>query len=282
MLDIQIFDVDQGFCAALSTKDHHTILIDFGHNTRSGFNPAQYLLQQNCTSLDCLIVPAYGKEHLAGLSDFLRQTLVEGLAIHFLAANPSLEADQFHQLDVANQRFTNAIATDQNSQGKQISQSVKIHGIDCSFFWNNYPDFQDAHNLSLVTFVSYRDINIIFPSDLEADGWRALLKHDEFRDRLRHVNMFVAANHGREASYCPEVFDYCSPELIVISNELHQRVSPQMLNQYQNHAKGCPDGVCDQKLLTTHEHGTITISKFLDRLRFVKTQLKTQPKAHQY
>ncbi len=272
MLDINIFNVDQGFSAALSTSDHHTILIDFGDSTRNRFNPSQYLLQQGCTSLDCLIVPAYGQEHLAGLSDFLRQALIDGLAVHFLVANPSLTANQFHELDVANQRFSNVLTTDQNSRCPKVSQTMKIHGIDFSFFWNNYPAFQDAHNLSLVTFVSYRDIKIVFPSDLETEGWQSLLKNDDFCDRLRHVNLFVAANHGREESYCPEVFDYCRPEIIIISNEMNQRVSPKMMNQYQKHAKGCSDSVCDRKLLTTHDDGTVTISKCLDRLRQVQTQ----------
>jgi beta-lactamase superfamily II metal-dependent hydrolase len=272
MLDIKIFDVDQGFCAAITMGDHHTILMDFGYSTRSGFNPSQHLLQQRCTSLDSLIVPAYGKDHLAGLSDLLRQTLLDGLAVHFLVANPTLDADQFHELNAANQRFSNVLTLHGNSQGRQGSQTLTIHGIDFSFFWNSYPDFEDAHNLSLVTFLSYRDINIVFPSDLEVEGWRSLLKHDDFCDRLRHVNMFVAPNHGREESYCADVFNYCRPELIIVSNELNQRISPTMLNQYQKHAKGSPSGVCGKKLLTTHDDGTITISKCLDRLRQVKTQ----------
>ncbi len=278
MLDIKIFNVDSGFCAAVSTGDHHTILIDFSYSVRSGFNPSQYLLQELCTSLDCVIVPAYGEEHLAGLSDFLKQTLIDGLAVNFLVANPSLAADQFHELDLANQRFSNVLTTDRNSRCSKVSQTMKIHGIDFSFFWNNYPDFQDAHNLSLVTFVSYEDIKIIFPSDLETEGWRTLLKNDDFCHHLRKVNMFVAANHGREESYCPEVFDYCRPELIIVSNELKQRISPKILHQYKNHSKGSPNGVCDKKLLTTHDDGTITISKCLDRLR----QVQTQRKAHQY
>jgi beta-lactamase superfamily II metal-dependent hydrolase len=278
MLNIEIFDVDQGFCAALSTGDHHTILIDFGYSTRNGFNPSQYLLQQRCTSLDCVIVPAYGEEHLAGLSNFLRQTLIDGLAVHFLVANPSLSGDQFHELEAANQRFSNVLIADRNSQCPKVGQSMKIHDIDFSFFWNSYPDFQDAHNLSLVTFVSYRDIHIMFPADLEIEGWQALLKNSVFCHQLRQVNMFVAANHGREESYCPEVFDYCRPELIFVSNELNQHMSPQMFNQYQKHAKGCPGGICDKKLLTTYDDGPITISKFLDRLRFVTTHAR----AYQY
>lgn len=274
MLDIKIFDIDHGFCAAVDTADHHAILMDFGYSARSGFNPSKYLLQQRCTSLDCLIIPAYGKEHLAGLSDFLRQTLVDGLAVPFLVANPSLEADQFQELDAANKRFSNVLTIDRHAQSKKVSQTMKIHGIDFSFFWNNYPEFQDAHNLSLVTFLSYRDINIIFPSDLEVEGWKALLKNDDFCYRLRRVNMFVAPNHGQEKSYCSEVFDYCRPELIIVSNELNQCLSQNMLDQYQKHTKGSSDGICNKTILTTHDDGIITISKYLDCLRSVSTQSK--------
>ncbi len=274
MLDIKIFDVEQGFCAAVSTADHHTILIDFGYNHRNGFSPSCYLSQQRCTSLDCLIVPAYGKEHLAGLSDFLRQALIDGLAVHFLVANPSLTSSQFHELEVASQRLSNVLVANQGSNQFKHSQAMKIHGIDFAFFWNSYPDFQDAHNLSLVTFVTYRDIRMIFPSDLEIDGWRALLKHDDFRSYLRHVNIFVAANHGRSESYCSEIFNYCEPEIVIISNESSQRVDPEVLSQYKSHAKGCSESVCAQPLLTTFDNGTITISKFLDRLRQVEVQHK--------
>lgn len=276
MLDIQIFDVDQGFCATVITGDRHSVLIDSGYSSRSGFNPAQYLLQEHCHSLDCLIVPTYSEEHLSGLADLLRQSLGNGLPINLLVVNPSITQEQFQGLEAVKQRFGNALTTttDWHSEYGKNSQTLKIHEVNFSFFWNNYPDFQDAKNLSLVTFISYQDINLILPSDLEADGWRALLKSETFRDRLRRVNIFVAAAHGREEGYCAEVFEYCRPELIIVSNESNQRLSPKMFNQYQKHAKGCPNGVCDRKFLSTQDNGIITISKRLDRLRQVKTQQK--------
>lgn len=277
MLDIEIFDVDHGFCAAVSTGDRHTVLIDSGYSSRNGFNPAQQLLKEHCHALECLVLPAYTEEHLSGLADLLKQALGNGLPVNSLVANPSISPEQFHGLEVVKQRFGNALTTTAtwHPECNKVSQTMKIHDISFSFFWNNYPVFQDAHNLSLVTFISYRDIHIIFPGDLETEGWRALLQCSEFRDRLRRINIFVASNHGQEAGYCPEVFDSCKPELIIISNECNQRISPDMLTQYQQHAKGSPEGVCDKKLLTTHDDGTITISKFLDRLRQVQTRRKT-------
>jgi beta-lactamase superfamily II metal-dependent hydrolase len=273
MLDIKIFNVDRGFCAAVNLGEHHTILIDSGYNSLNGFKASKYLLQQHCKTLDCLILPTYTEDHLVGLSDLVKDALGH-IPINLLVANPSINPENYSSLDAAIRRFGNALTltTDWHPECGKISQTMNIQDVNITFFWNNYPDFKDAHNLSLVTFISYRDINIIFPSDLEVEGWQALLKCDDFRDRLRRVNMFVAADHGQEEGYCPEVFDCCRPELIIVSNESNQRISPQMLNQYQKHSKGSPYGICDQKLLTTYDNGTITISKFLDRLRQVTPQ----------
>lgn len=280
MLNIKIFDVDRGFCTLISAGSRPSVLIDTGYNSQGKFNPARHLLQQHCESLDCLIASAYTQEHLSNLSDFLEQSLENGLSIHSWVANPSINSEVFQGLEALEQRLGNALESPHHSalEGRKISQTIKIHEIKFSFFWNHYPSIQDAQNLSLVTFISYRDLDVILPSDLRTEGWQVLLKNEEFRDRLRHVNIFVASDSGRETGYCPDLFDYCSPELILISNGSERQLSPKMLEQYQIHAKGSPEGVCDRKLLTTHDSGTITISKYLDRLR----QVKTERKAYQY
>ncbi len=273
-MEIKIFDVDRGFCAVVITDDRRTILLDSGYS-RTGFRPSQYIVQKHCNSLECLIVPAYKEEHLAGFADLLSQSLEHCLPIHFYLANPSVDAEHFPGLQRLNQRFKNALAFISDSlSGVGSTQVMKVDDIDISFFWNNYSDFQDADNLSLVTFLSYRDINIIFPSNLKTAGWLSLLKSPQFCDRLRQVNIFVASNHGKEDGYCPSVFDYCKPEIIIVSNEMEHPISSRMMHQYASHAQGSPLGVSYKKLLTTYDEGTITITKYLDRLRQVQTQLQ--------
>ncbi|OKH21953.1 hypothetical protein [Chroogloeocystis siderophila] len=273
-MEIKIFDVDRGFCAVVITDDHRTILLDSGYS-HTVFRPSQYIVQKHCNSLECLIVPAYTEEHLSGFADILNQSLEHCLPIHFYLANPSVDAEKFPGLQRLNQRFKNALAfMSDTPPGVGSTQVMKIDDVAISFFWNNYSEFQDADNLSLVTFLSYRDINIIFPSNLQTAGWLSLLKSPQFCDRLRQVNIFVAANHGKEDGYCPSVFDYCKPEVIIVSNELEQPISPRMMQRYQSHAYGSPLGVSHKKLLTTYDEGTITITKYLDRLRQVQTQLQ--------
>jgi beta-lactamase superfamily II metal-dependent hydrolase len=274
MLDIHIFDVDHGFCAAIDRSNHNTILIDTGFNSRTGFSPWQHLLKRHCRTIDCLVMPAYDPDHLTGIPTLLDHCLEHGLNINLLVANPTI-ADQYPELKAASLWAKNSldVTTKMHPECHKISQNMKIDDVGLSFFWNDQDTYHDSHDLSLVTFVSYDDIEIVFPSNLTVAGWRALLQCEDFRAHLRRVNTFVAANHGHESGYCPEIFNYCRPDVVLISNQGNQRVSPAMLNQYTVHAKGASDRVCDRKVFTTYDNGTITISKCLDRLRHITAKL---------
>lgn len=275
MIDIKIFEVERGFCAAIDTWDHHTMIIDCGYGAK--FSPSEYISSRRCHSLDCLVVSAYTEDHLAGFPKILSHCWQHGLPINFLIFNPTVNPQQFSGLNIPDIHLNNTlnpIAYACQASGWS-SQIMEINEIKLSFFWNNYQNFQAAHNLSLVTFVSYRDINMILPGDLETEGWSNLLQSPEFQEKLRRVNLFVASNHGQENGYCREVFDYCHPEVIIVSNKENKPISAQMMSKYQNHALGAPFGICKKKVLTTYDDGTITVSKHLDKLR----QITTQPKS---
>ena len=47
--------------------------------------------------------------------------------------------------------------------------------IEFRTFCNPYPAFVDTNNLSLVSFVHYDGMGIVFTGDLEEKGWEALV-----------------------------------------------------------------------------------------------------------
>jgi beta-lactamase superfamily II metal-dependent hydrolase len=270
MIDIKIFEVERGFCAAINTSDSRTILIDCGSGSQ--FKPSQYIWQRHCHSLDYLVLPAYTKDHLAGFPELVSQSWQHDIPIHFLVANPTVNLKKFSDLKSFLSQLNKSLITLTDT-----SQTIEIDELKLTFFWNKYPDLQAPHNLSLVTFIKYRDINTILPSDLETDGWQNLLQSADFRQRLERVNVFVAANHGQETGYCQEVFRYCHPEIIIVSNKENRPISSHMMRQYHSHAKGAPSGVSEKKVFTTYDDGTIVVSKYLDRLRQVTTQRQSKP-----
>ncbi|MFJ2995484.1 hypothetical protein [Pandoraea sp. NPDC087047] len=94
-----------------------------------------------------------------------------------------------------------------------------MNGITCEVFSNPFPRFTDTNNLSLVVFIRYAGVTFLFPGDLEREGWLALLQRQDFRARLGDVGVLMASHHGRENGFCREVFDYCWPHAVVISDK---------------------------------------------------------------
>lgn len=136
MLDIKIFNVDHGFCATINTGDRHTILLDCGYNSQTGFCPTQYIFQQHHWLLDGVILPAYSPDHLASFPDLLTQSLEHGSPINSLIANPSLHSTQFPELAVSTQHLNNVLSltTKAHPECSQISHSMTINDIYLTFF----------------------------------------------------------------------------------------------------------------------------------------------------
>ena len=67
-------------------------------------------------------------------------------------------------------------------------------------FHNSYPgDFVDSNNLSLVIFIHYHDLHMVFPGDIEKAGWKKLLANTSFAEELKTVNVFGRTMVGRAA-----------------------------------------------------------------------------------
>lgn len=102
MVDIKIFDVDHGFCAAISTDEHHTILLDCGYSFRTGFRPVRYLINHHSRHIDYLIIPAYAKESLASFSDVNSHFIERYFSADYLITNPSISVSSIEELILQN------------------------------------------------------------------------------------------------------------------------------------------------------------------------------------
>jgi beta-lactamase superfamily II metal-dependent hydrolase len=133
-------------------------------------------------------------------------------------------------------------------------------GVTVKRFRHGLNDFNydDENSLSLVTFLMGSNIRIVFPGDLTVAAWEKFLLNQEFCDLLSRVNIFVASHHGRKDGYCPEVFKYCKPDIIIVSDKeiMHET---QKVN-YGSHATGITwDGDHLKKCVTTRSDGAIHI-----------------------
>ena len=263
-MEIRIFNVEHGFCAYVIADNRNVKLIDFGHNSETGFRPSRYLPATGCTGIEELIVSNYDEDHLSDLPNLRR--LQRDLPIEVVTKNASITADQLRNL----KRRTGPIQPGMEALLDMIRNYTtdladmpnppQFPGIEERLFWNSYPAFEDTNNLSLVTFLHCRGIHIVFPGDLERSGWLALLEDQSFREHLSRVNLFVASHHGRQSGYCSEVFDYCQPDVIIISDESIRYDTQQV--DYTRHATGVPfEGGSTRYVFTTRNDGMIRITE---------------------
>jgi beta-lactamase superfamily II metal-dependent hydrolase len=135
-------------------------------------------------------------------------------------------------------------------------------GIQATCFWNSYPDFQDTNNLSLAIFIEYGSFKILFPGDLEKDGWDALLSQPNFVRMLPGTDVLVASHHGRQNGFNSQVFKYFTPSVVVISDKpiAHdtQRMVPDYRAVVRTQGVKVATTMKNRHVLTTRRDGSIT------------------------
>lgn len=259
---LDIFDVEHGACALITTSNGRRMMIDCGHNTTTGWRPGTSLRRSGITHLDRLIVTNYDEDHVSGLPN-----LIDNIDIDELGRNPSVRPDTIRFLkseDGMGDGINVLVRSIENVfTGGSPTKAKDFGDTSFSFFWNNHGSpplgFDDENNLGLVVFVKCGDHKIIFPGDMEKAGWRRLLQKPEFVNELSNVNVFVASHHGRENGCCEEVLQHCRNVFaFVISDQKKRYQTQETVEQYRRYAKGVsfPNGTL-RRVLTTRRDSSM-------------------------
>jgi beta-lactamase superfamily II metal-dependent hydrolase len=259
---LEVFDVEHGACALITTSNGKRIMIDCGHNAATNWRPGSHLTRFGITFLDRLYVTNFDEDHVSGfpnLSDYVR--------VGALFRNPSVAPPTIRHL--------------KSEDGMGVGIERLVRWMECVFtaplpaiedygdtsfsvYWNNFGvlgGFTDENNLSLVTFVTCGQHKFIFPGDMEKEGWRQLLRNPAFVVELRGVNVFVASHHGRENGYCEEVLNLCPGiEVVVISDKKMGHQSQETVHRYRAYARGFNYQGENRHVLTTRRDGRMFFS----------------------
>lgn len=255
---LRVFDVEHGASALLVAPNRASLLIDCGHNSTTGFRPSQLArlgFDASVNRLTGLVVSNFDEDHL---SDF-PQTL-DALNPKVIYRNPSvttralLEMKRESGLGPGVASCATALAV----QYTEPAPLTDLGGAEMQMFWANYPWVTDTNNLSLVTFLAFGTAGILFPGDLGPQGWRLLLARDDFRRVLQRTNVFVAPHHGRDSGYLSEIFRFCRPQVVVISDK--GVVHDSQATDYGRCATGIVFGDGNSRnCISTRNNGDITI-----------------------
>lgn len=279
-MHIGIWDVEHGACAmirhAIGAQLGRLAMIDSG--CTADWRPSTHIRHRlGLTRLDYLFITNADQDHMKDLEGLWD----EGVYVATLHRNKSYTGAQLRQIKEKSAPLTNdaeryVALCDQYIYPVTEPFDQHMGGITATAFWNNYPEFDNTNDLSMAVFFEYKGFSILFPGDLEKAGWRALLKRQDFVDKLAKTEIFVASHHGRESGFCPEVFDCCTPWAVVISDKPIEHETQQTVPDYRAVVR--KDGVyvrtTDKRrhVLTTRRDGTIQFTVAADGSFHIDTE----------
>jgi beta-lactamase superfamily II metal-dependent hydrolase len=252
----EILNVEHGFCAYAVGSDGGTLLFDCGHGPAN--RPSTCLPARGITSIRRFFVTNYDEDHISDLVAVRRNLTIEALT-----RNASMTSAEIRSLKAPpiSPAMNELLGMVDSYTGAVAPHQLEPVGLQIWFFHNNYPTFTDTNNLSLLTFLNVGNVSFVLGGDLERAGWLELLRNPQVQGLLGRVDVFVASHHGRESGYCAEVFDYCKPRLVVISDGPIQYDTQIMASTYAQHALGewfrTPSGRELRKVVTTRNDGNI-------------------------
>ena len=255
-MKFEILNVQHGFVAYAVAEDGNVVLFDCGYSPTCW--PSYYLWAQGIRTIHWFFVTNYDEDHIAHLPMLQKWFGIRALTRNLSVNSAELCNLKTHPISPA----MNKLLKMMNSYTRVISkEQIEPLGIQVQTFCNSYPLFTDTNNLSLLTFLDIGGISFALTGDLERQGWLQLLQNPYVCESLKRVNIFVASHHGRESGYCREVFDYCSPWLVIVSDGAIQYGTQKMASVYGQHATGGwfnRQGKWEgRKVLTTRNDGSI-------------------------
>jgi len=252
-MKLTLYDVAHGACARLVTPTGHNYFFDSGFAADSTPHPLQELKTEQVAAIEQVVFSNFDEDHVRGLPELRAAIPIRSIHCNRSLPTSALRALKLEESGEVSPAMESAINIQDNYTHPYTPPA--LGGVQLEFFSNSYPEFQDTNNLSLVTFVSYPGLNVVFPGDLEKAGWAKLLEQQAFRNALARVNVFVASHHGRENGYCAEVFNFCHPAIVVISDKDYMYDTQEL--DYAKHASGIAAHTGQRLVYSTRHDGTI-------------------------
>jgi beta-lactamase superfamily II metal-dependent hydrolase len=125
------------------------------------------------------------------------------------------------------------------------------------------------NNSSIIQYLKYKGISILFAGDLETPGWDWLTTNNEsFKKMMKQgINILIAPHHGHKSGFSKSLFDLTGKvDVIIHSKGSEGNVDgTDVASQYSNYSKGITYTALNNKsnykgnVLTTRSNGDIFI-----------------------
>lgn len=283
MMDIFIFNVGLGQCIFFYPRTNHdyATMVDCGNTPE--FEPVDFLIAKNFLSynsdlkkhiLSNLTMTNYDQDHFSGLP-YLRSK-VKITTSNFMK---NLTGQEIRSIkDVVTNAAEEVINIIETYTSDAVNYTPPFTKHCYTLTKADFPgEAIDTNKLSQLVFITYKTTRICIPGDLTTPAWEKHLLNENVRILLGGTDIFVASHHGREDGFNENVFKYCKPEVIILSDKdiIHSTQEGQT-QTYAGQVKGSGivfngNTTSLRKVLTTRSDGHLWIRIEEDGTRTYKS-----------
>ena len=218
MLEITVWNVNHGSATYIKTPNGRHIVVDLG--AAELFSPLLALAGKGVTMLDVVVLTHPHRDHL---DDIFRLALMGPKVLHApwqLSEDAIRRGNRLQDMPVID-RYLDLVrgVTFPAPIPDTLTTTSNFGGVKFQVFAPRFCDDGNINNHSLVLVASYAGLKVVIPGDNEAPSWKELLRDLGFVTAISGADVLVASHHGRDAGYCPELFEAMGkPRLVVVSD----------------------------------------------------------------
>ena len=281
-MKLVIFDVDDAACALISSPNRYGMMIDCGCAAKDSDkeNPIDVITQLSewlpivpyktksgvCRPLTLLHITHPDDDHVRNASrikkDFTPYLLERTYVENFPDAE-KVNDDYKRELDTP-YRGPNSESIDWGFEENK-SFLIPIETVKSNTRLNT----KVRNNASIVRYLKYKGVSVLFAGDLETPGWDWLAVNDkDFNNTMKQgINILVAPHHGHKSGFPKSLFDFTGKVDVIIHSKGSEGniEGTDVASQYTNYANGVIYKTLNNEshykgnVLTTRSNGNIFI-----------------------
>lgn len=217
-LRLHVLSVGAGQCVLAQLPGGGNILLDAGMETTGSLSAMQasrevlpFLALKRVQSLEAIVLSHPHEDHCN-----LAAQIMQALPTRSLIIGPDAgaEASWPGTLQVARQRGVQVIPAGAGGSLK-LAPECKLDFLEPTSLLTATDE--DTNNNSLVSRLVYRQVRVLLPADLQAEGERRMLRDYRHDPEALRAEVLLAPHHASVYSGTPELLKTVAPEVVLIS-----------------------------------------------------------------
>lgn len=251
-LRITFLDVGQADCALIEFPNGRKILIDAGLSSPgrdSGRDViVPFLRSKGIGQIDCVVISHSDADHCGGLSYLMDHQKIKSIVA---SDHPSSQQIFMQSLEKAR---------DVKSDVKLVSGYDTLCGIwpARGFFYSREDSIANGNESSLIFYLCYGNINILFPGDMGPELKEILGR----KGLLRQCKILKVPHHGARPNNPASLASTLRPELAVISVGENNRFGHPSREALDNYS------LCGTKIFRTDQCGAVIMETEGENIKY--------------